>query len=437
MSTLQRLKADKYRSKHHPVSTDTIKSTPKTQPLVHAMDASDSQSDILVAGSLASDTSFDFRPTGGSSTVLEPTLRTSNPAKVSQSAGGVGRNVATAAHLAGARVALASAVADDISGEALLSQLNASGMPTSFVKRLKTASGASTAQYTAINNAKKDLAIAVADMSILDRPEFASSEYWQRCIEQAKPKWVVVDGNWSPKTMSTILTEVKTKQLPAAFEPVSTAKAVRLFDKTSPSIKHASCLPHHIVSLASPNAMELEAIHSAAREGGHFESEHWWRTIDSFGIPSAGASDRLAAATSSDLVNQGIPQQAVQLLPYIPNIVTKLGPRGCLLTQVLRPGDERLTGPESAPFVVSRNVDSHLVAGVYMRLFPSASVVPESEIVSVNGIGDTMLGVIMAGLVKHMTLEQVLPVAQEAAVLSLRSKEAVSPDVSKIARLLN
>jgi len=42
------------------------------------------------------------------------------------------------------------------------------------------------------------------------------------------------------------------------------------------------------------------------------------------------------------------------------------------------------------------------------------------------------LGVIVAGLVKGHNLEQVLPAAQDAAVLSLKSAEAVSPDVQTI-----
>ena len=49
-----------------------------------------------------------------------------------------------------------------------------------------------------------------------------------------------------------------------------------------------------------------------------------------------------------------------------------------------------------------------------------------------NGIGDTMLGVIVAGLSKGRALEEVLPLAQEAAVLTLKSSQAVSPQVSEL-----
>jgi pseudouridine-5'-phosphate glycosidase/pseudouridine kinase len=65
-------------------------------------------------------------------------------------------------------------------------------------------------------------------------------------------------------------------------------------------------------------------------------------------------------------------------------------------------------------------------------LIPPFTEVDPLDIVSVNGIGDTMLGVAVAGLAKGRTLEEVLPIAQEAAVLTLKSSEAVSPQVRNI-----
>lgn len=50
--------------------------------------------DILVAGSVALDLSCDY--TGGPD--ISPTLHTSNPASINQTVGGVGHNVALAAH---------------------------------------------------------------------------------------------------------------------------------------------------------------------------------------------------------------------------------------------------------------------------------------------------------------------------------------------------
>ena len=61
-----------------------------------------------------------------------------------------------------------------------------------------------------------------------------------------------------------------------------------------------------------------------------------------------------------------------------------------------------------------------------MRHFPAVEVV--EDVVSVNGVGDTFLGVLVAGLAKGLTLdERLIETAQRGAVMTLRSKESVSP----------
>ena len=393
--------------------------------------------ELLVAGAVANDTICDYIPAPASSARISPALHTSNPSNISQSAGGVGRNVAVAAHFAGAKVGLASAVADDIAGASLLAQLSHTGLATEYVRRLKASDDARTAQYVAVNDGKKDLVLAMADMSILAHRGLEPAEYWRSCLESSKPKWIVVDGNWSPAIMSSIFAAAKSFSIPTAFEPVSTAKAVRLFAKEAASITPTSTIPNHSLQLASPNALELSAMYTAAREAGYFETQEWWQAIDSFDLSDFESREKIAATTSTALVDQGIPQQALQLLPYIPDLVVKLGPQGCLLVQLLPPGDPRLSHPDSAPFILSRTFsESPGIGGVFMRLFPSSRYVDPDEIVSVNGIGDTMLGVIMASLVKGLPLEQSVPIGQEAAVLSLRSAEAVSPDIRQLLRKL-
>lgn len=69
--------------------------------------------DILVAGSVALDLNCDYA--GGGKTV-SPALNTSNPASISQSVGGVGHNIAIAAHKVSEEnnVRLCSMVGDDM-----------------------------------------------------------------------------------------------------------------------------------------------------------------------------------------------------------------------------------------------------------------------------------------------------------------------------------
>ena len=66
-----------------------------------------------------------------------------------------------------------------------------------------------------------------------------------------------------------------------------------------------------------------------------------------------------------------------------------------------------------------------------MRLFPAIEVV--EDVVSVNGVGDTFLGVLIAGLAKGLKLDGTLiNIAQRGAVMTLRSKESVSPQLGEL-----
>ena len=338
------------------------------------------QVEVLVAGSLASDTMCDHQPFQLTADSISPALHTSNPATISQSPGGVGRNVAMAAHLAGANVTLASVVADDLAGSSLIDHVARGGLQTTAIRQLSTSDGARTAQYVAMNDTNKELVVAMADMSIFTRPELENPSYWEVKMEECKPKWVVVDANWSAAVLSSIIAAAKAAGALVAFEPVSVAKAARLFEKPT----SARVVPNHAVSLAAPNHLELTALYDAARNAMMFESEQWWSTIDSFGLSGAASRDRLVSVAGRELVEQGVPQQCIQLLPFVPNLVTKLGRKGCLLASLLRGDDERLTRPENAPFVLARNSsqDGDL-GGLYMRLLPPFADVNQEDIVSV------------------------------------------------------
>lgn len=401
------------------------------------------KADVLVAGSLAIDLSCDYAPFTDECTKTTPVSHTSNPAVISQSLGGVGHNVAVASKHLGSSVLFCSVVGDDLSGRAALSALQEGGIPTAGIQVLSASSGARTAQYVAVNDAKKDLLVAMAGMGIMELPEHELDfgNYWEPMIRRTKPKWVVVDANWRPEVLAKWAALGKKHGARVAFEPVSTAKSCRLFSNGSgekAAIGPLDSVPNNTISLAAPNKLELATMHMKAREGGLFDSSGWWRIIDAMGMPSSGSGDRLAAMTSRALVDEGIPQQSVQLLPFIPCIITKLGAQGVLLTQLLRPGDPRLVSAASARYILSHAPPGQeLIGGVYMRLFPPAAVLAQDEIVSVNGAGDTLLGVVISGLAgadRHV--EDILPVAQEASVRTLKNAGGVSRDIAGLRGLL-
>ena len=405
---------------------------------------------IFVAGSLAIDLACDYAIRPGRATdagPLKPALSTSNPAQITQSLGGVGSNVARAGQLMGANIRLCSAVGDDLAGKTALEALSAAGMSAAGIKTLPTDAGSRTAQYVAVNDSNKDLHLAMADMSIMestssgqDTLDDAFDSFWLPQLHESRPSHMVLDANWSSQHLGRWLEAAKSVGAHTTFEPVSQAKSTALFRLPKPY--ELSVFPNAPVHLATPNAYELGAMYTAARETGAFDRTDWWEVIDVFGISHAGARTQFALATSSDLVDKGIPQQSIQLLPFIPSICIKLGPQGVLLTQLIPAKDERLTSGDYAPYILSRcangTEDQIGVGGVYMRLFPAVEEVKPEDVASVNGIGDTFAGTLVAGLASRAgaRVEELVDLAQRAAVLTLKSKESVSPGLGTLRILL-
>lgn len=400
------------------------------------------QASIFVAGALALDLTCTYRPDVGT-TAPVPAFKTSNPASIMQSLGGVAHNVARAAQLAGADVRLCSVIGDDFAGKAALTALKLEGIDASSIAMI---AGAQTAQYVSVNDAGGEMVIAMSDMSIMhgrrredSEPDLLPEELERLllpALQAETPKIVVVDTNWQPAMITRWLKASKNVSAFTVIEPVSNEKAQRLFRTSDEPL---GTYPEHSIDLMSPNASELRAMHDAAKQSGMLEHNEWWRVIDSLGIPSGGIRNRLAMVTSKELVAEGIPQQSIQLLPFMPRIVTKLGSRGVLLTQLLAAEDPRLTDPKCAGDIISRCPDGPEhdlgIGGLYMRLFPAAQDLEPGQIRSVVGAGDTFLGVMVACLAKlgsATRLETLIDSAQKAAIMTLRSDFAVSPEIQRL-----
>lgn len=399
--------------------------------------SSTNRADVIVAGSLALDLSCDYIQPPTENILSQPLLHTSNPASITQTLGGVGQNVATALHYLGSSLRLCSSVADDVAGSTALNLLAERGLQTAGVQT--TGPGSHTAQYVAVNDAQKHMLLAMADMNILEDTSEDFNTLWKPHFDVCKPKWLIVDANWHSNTLQKWLGVAKASGAKVAFEPVSAAKSRRAFPAKIQSESNLMAVPNHLISLATPNALELSSMHDAASDACLFDREDWWRAIDAIGLSSSGSRDKLVSMTNKLLVDEGAPQQSIRLLPFIPCILTTMGEHGVLMTQMLRPGDDRLTSPDAAPYVLSRSTDGNtVVGGVYMRLFPPVETVSSDQIVSVNGVGDTFLGVLIAGLLKEKpkSIENLIDIAQRGSVMTLKSKEAVSPQISTLRNFL-
>ncbi|KKY26604.1 hypothetical protein UCDDS831_g01264 [Diplodia seriata] len=378
--------------------------------------------------------------------MISPQLHTSNQASIQQTLGGVAHNIARAAYLAGSSVRLCSAVGDDVMGRVAQDLLERSGLPTTSII---TRPDARTGQYIAVNDAHNNLTLGMADMDIIQSTTATPSTVqtiFNAPLSTLRPRWLIADANWSSTTLHAWLRAAKSAGASTAFEPVSAVKSARLFSPPPSAVKKPAnsppsfpLFPQPLVDLTTPNAIELETMWRAAREAELLATPAHWQVTNAFNLPQGGATPLLTQATSPDLVRRGVPQQALQLLPLVPTILTTLGAEGVLLTMLLRRGDERLRDPEAAGWILSRGDDEAGavdVGGVYMRLFEPEEVLADGEVVSVNGVGDTFTGVLVSGLSRGMRIEDVVPVAQRAAGLSLRSEKAVSEEVARVKALL-
>ncbi|MCJ1379628.1 hypothetical protein MMC17_002730 [Xylographa soralifera] len=429
------------------------------------------QTGVFVAGSLAIDTTCNYNPDKKSKNEFgNPDMHTSNPAIVTQSLGGVGQNVASALHYLRTPLLFCSAVADDASGQTAVQLLADRGMRIDGVKLLQD--GSRTAQYIAFNDTDNELVIAMADMRILENEQRDISAGWGPHLASSKPRWLVIDANWDASSLKQWIIMGKAIGAKVAFEPVSVGKSCRILTPF-PDLRRRLV---HIADLATPNKSELRAMYDYISQISHRESavNIWGLFLNSLKPEEQfkRAQHQLADVLKAE--DKFIVVCSLKLLPYFPCILTKIGSSGVLLTELLGKDDIRLTDSRSRPHIfysegfdemglntkmqsllgtlrrqTDINPDGRFYiekdceylkdyAGIYMRLFPPAEVVPQDEIVSVNGVGDTFLGVLVAGLAKDnpKPMDELVMLAQRGSVMTLKNKESVSMEIQCLKSLL-
>ena len=415
----------------------------------------DSKKDIVVAGSLAIDLACNYDPVVAGNTTIA--MKTSNPSIITQGLGGVGQNIASAAHYSGAKVQLCSIVADDVAGKVAIDLLQRRGLNTKGIHVASQSAG--TAQYVAVNNSNKDLVLAMADMRILEGNHGSFDSIWKPVLTASKPEWLIVDANWDKSAIKSWVDAGLSIGSRIAFEPVSVEKSTRIFYKTWQDhldglIKTSTddigmrrpWTMAQLADVATPNESELIAMSTKTSM-----VDAWISFLASMDDEMLLKCIYSLSDGSLHVVGDVVLLAALKLLSNIPCLLTKLGPKGVLLTEVLQPGDVRLEKEDEARNILFRKAPSQFkhdtsillpetepdsslsrIGGVYVRLFTAAEEIPEQDLVSVNGAGDTFLGVIIALMAKSKDSRSVsdfVDIAQSAAVLTLKSTESVSPRV--------
>lgn len=180
----------------------------------------------------------------------------------------------------------------------------------------------------------------------------------------------------------------------------------------------------------------------------------WWEVIDNLSLGSAFRMDLeqlarknvtekdLTKGTLAFLVDQGVAQMAVNLLPFFQHLVVKCGDRGVLVVMRIAKQDSltsnwkhERTNPLKR-LIVARGNSEELVI---LQHFPA---LPIETVVNVTGAGDSFVGALLASIVQKpkafydpKACSDIIGFAQRAATLSLRSHCAVSPLLSELHNL--
>ena len=150
------------------------------------------------------------------------TMGTSNPARQSESFGGVARNIADNLARLGAPVSLTTAIGDDASGRALLAHAEAAGIDMGATLKLDNTSSGS---YTAVLDDDGELVLALADMALYEQitPGFLASRHG--CGAAAL---TVADLNLPRETLAMLLADALRAASPLVMVAVSQPKMARL-----------------------------------------------------------------------------------------------------------------------------------------------------------------------------------------------------------------
>ena len=225
-------------------------------------------------------------------------------------------------------------------------------------------------------------------------------------------------------------------------EPTSVIKSTSIL----PAI--ASCLDLGTppITYATPNILELSHLYQVARSEPSDLMSHstWWSSIDSFSLSTAYRMDleQLAKRMVCDkdsskgtlafLLDQGVAQMAVHLLPFFQHLIIKCGERGVLVAMhIARPS----AWSHERSNILGRYIVAQASSGsVVLQHFPAHLV---HDIINVTGAGDSFVGALLAVVTQdpgtfadYHLLAKAIAASQQAAKLTLQSHLAVSPTIS-------
>jgi pseudouridine-5'-phosphate glycosidase/pseudouridine kinase len=232
---------------------------------------------------------------------------------------------------------------------------------------------------------------------------------------------------------------------PALHDPTSLTKMQRILPAIASDPLALRPLPR-LLSHYSPNQLELSTLYRVMQETDLTSTSDYFACLDQLDI---GEQWRQALSTFGRahgsrldwVVEKGLAQMMVSLLPWVDNVWLKCGERGVLHLGLFS-GQSPATTTEATqkrPTRITHRLRTLPTTWLSLAHYP-ASVIAQSEMVSTTGAGDSFVGGLAAGIAQStrpdgQPSEHDVWRALDCARLSLRSSRAVAEDVTDLRTL--
>ncbi|XP_053321261.1 uncharacterized protein LOC128492651 [Spea bombifrons] len=301
-----------------------------------------------------------------------------NPGRVHQSFGGVGRNLADCLSRLGEKPLFISALGQDDHADSVIRFC--SHMDMRGVAQLK---GHNTATYCAVITDSGELSLGLGDMDIHQRITETYVSQFADSLRQTP--LLCIDGNVPASTIQYVCDLARKNSVPVCYEPTDVDKASKPF--LSDSWK--------ALTYISPNLKELISINVTLGCPVPFD------------VPSE-LDDVIDAAITLSL----------PLLEYLRVVIVTLGAHGVLLCGLSNEGTLSL-----CPRTKVRRGDPCALH------YPAAPISPK-DIINVSGAGDSLMAGLLSGALSALNTDTCVRMGLLAARLSLQSRGPISRLIS-------
>ncbi|XP_059155907.1 uncharacterized protein LOC131940979 [Physella acuta] len=311
------------------------------------------------------------------------------PGKVSQSYGGVGRNLADCLSRLEYNPVFLSAVGNDSHSSAMSAFCG--HMDLSSVQKVPEMSTASC--YVLLSQGK--FLLGIGDMDINFKFDIDHVKNFESLLESAPI--VVLDGNFTPQVIHSVVTKCAKFSVPVWFEPTDLFKAKIPFETDA----------WKNLTFISPNLGELISMYqSFLAKTGQKEME-------------VNISEE--SSSLDEILEISVPM-CRHLVKHIPVVLLTLGRHGVLLCHSLGNIQQLLPLPLD-------NRSRNTFSATYYPGF-SKDMEP-SRIVSVSGAGDCLAATVVAGMLAGDPADVCIKNGLWAAYLSLLSASAVPDTITR------